>query len=301
MKIKQYINERPKLKKALKITAVIGAIFSIGLNVLIFGALAVSCSNNVIYNVVEKQSNNTKSLGHITNSSDNELYSYAQGDLATSEALLGILDYFVQLDSNFDKYGTGASVEHTLTIKTYLVLTQSTFSTYVTNNRLYSTAFNSVGNSSDYGDHIKIKWQYVSYMQAWNVSFIIYFGTSTYISYGYDYARGVVNTPYISMSNTNYVVTTNGSDNPIYYFAKYDTRSADFYKQGFDAGYNEGYVAGNNDGSGNFNAFNLISNAFTSIASILNIQILPGVTLAVLIFTPLIVVLVVVVVRMFKG
>lgn len=79
----------------------------------------------------------------------------------------------------------------------------------------------------------------------------------------------------------------------------YETGYSNGYLTGKTEGYNEGY----DDGSIGLtnNPFNLLGNAFEGLASILDIQILPHLSLGVLIFTPLIVSIVIVVVKMIKG
>lgn len=71
------------------------------------------------------------------------------------------------------------------------------------------------------------------------------------------------------------------------------------YENGKTAGYDEGYQVGSTGMTSN--PFNLIRNAFDSIAGILNIQVLPNLTLGVLIFTPIIVVIIIVVVKFLRG
>lgn len=74
------------------------------------------------------------------------------------------------------------------------------------------------------------------------------------------------------------------------------------YQTGLAYGYQQGYEQGSADNNGlSTNPFDLISNAFSSLASILNITILPHLTLGVLIFTPLIFGILIVLFRMIKG
>lgn len=71
------------------------------------------------------------------------------------------------------------------------------------------------------------------------------------------------------------------------------------YVNGYEAGYNEGYQSGNTGTSNN--PFNLIRNAFDAVASFLDIQILPGLNIGVLLFAPLIITIIIVLVKMFRG
>lgn len=79
----------------------------------------------------------------------------------------------------------------------------------------------------------------------------------------------------------------------------YSTGYADGLANGYNVGYNDGYTTGSTGLS--TNPFNLVSNAFDSIASLLNIEILPFLTLGTLIFVPLIVLILIVLFKMFKG
>lgn len=73
----------------------------------------------------------------------------------------------------------------------------------------------------------------------------------------------------------------------------------DGYNTGETAGYNQGYSEGSTGMSSN--PFKLIANAFDAVASILNIQVLPNLTLGVIIFTPIIVIIILVVVKFIRG
>lgn len=104
------------------------------------------------------------------------------------------------------------------------------------------------------------------------------------------------------------VLKNNDDYNLLYRFMSSDENKA--YRDGFDNGnlhgYSEGYRAGYDNGvivgqSGGNNPFDLIKSAFSAIASILNVQLMPGLTLSTLLFTPLIIVVVIVIVKMFRG
>lgn len=71
------------------------------------------------------------------------------------------------------------------------------------------------------------------------------------------------------------------------------------YVEGKQIGYDEGYAVGSTGVSNN--PFQLISNAFSSLANILNIQLIPGLTLGVIFFAPITITLIIVIVRMFRG
>lgn len=79
------------------------------------------------------------------------------------------------------------------------------------------------------------------------------------------------------------------------------------YNSGYSTGYNSGYQTGYQEGQAapsdqrQNSVFDLLTGAFNAIAGILNINILPGLTLGVLLFTPVIVTIIIVVVKMIKG
>jgi len=75
------------------------------------------------------------------------------------------------------------------------------------------------------------------------------------------------------------------------------------YNAGYNAGLRAGYDAGYVKGSSGVetNAFTAISQAFEAVSNILSIQVLPNLPLWVLVFTPLIIAVVIVVVKLIKG
>jgi hypothetical protein len=87
----------------------------------------------------------------------------------------------------------------------------------------------------------------------------------------------------------------------------YVSGQADGYSSGYTNGYNEGDTAGYNRGytegaqHNEANIFSIIQQGFSSITSLFNIQIFPGITLATLFFIPMIVVIVIALMHIFKG
>lgn len=311
MKIKEYINARPRLKKALRLIAVIGAIFSIGLNILIFTSLAVSCSQEKDNDVNVRQQV-TPPVKNFYNQSN---YVY----LGSSE--FGTYEYFNHMLSNLANYeyfyNTTYTINDFLNGQTIFIRPPSNssfvFGTLTNGNYVlwdYVTGINlHLDRSDSYKDVMSYKFYWDSDTR-WVEVKAYYIYSST------DKAYCVAN-----------MVTYNRNDmvDPETYVYRYDTTSSlksvfpsDFttftYDQGYQAGkeagydlghergYYDGYSAGEVAGqSGSFNPLDMVRNSFRAIADILNIQLLPNLTLATLIFTPLIIVMVIAIVRMFKG
>jgi len=84
------------------------------------------------------------------------------------------------------------------------------------------------------------------------------------------------------------------------------TSYQDAYNNGVGAGYSQGYdvgyQAGINAGTGSTdNMFTIIMRGFSAVSSLLNITIMPGLTLGTLLFLPLAIVVVIAVFHLFKG
>ena len=77
----------------------------------------------------------------------------------------------------------------------------------------------------------------------------------------------------------------------------------DSYHKGYEIGKQEGYNIGYVEGSRGIesNAFTVIGQAFEAVSNIFSIEVLPSLPLWILVFTPLIIAVVIVVVKLIKG
>lgn len=75
------------------------------------------------------------------------------------------------------------------------------------------------------------------------------------------------------------------------------------YTNGTRDGYNEGYEVGRNENiaNKNYNAFTLVSSAFSSLGKLLNVEIYNGLTIGVIVCIPIIFCVVLFVIKMIKG
>lgn len=312
-KIKEYFNNKPRLKKTLKVLAVIGVIFSVGFNILIIGV--ASCHNNnkeaqaqeinipLVTTPVTKNFYNQSNYVYL-GASEFGTYTYFSHFLG----VLNNYSYFYNTTYTISDFLNGESI----------FIRPSNNSAFV-----FGTMDNGSFTSWDYCSGILFTLDRSnSYKDVMSYKF--------YWDYDNRYVE-VKGTYLYSDTTKSYCVSNivtynaNNLDNYWNYVYRYDTTStlktilpSDFstftYEQGFEKGkvfgneqgYNIGYSDGYSTGvvvgqSGGNNPFDLIKSAFGSIVQVLNIQILPGLTIATLVFTPLIITIIIVIVKMFKG
>jgi hypothetical protein len=70
------------------------------------------------------------------------------------------------------------------------------------------------------------------------------------------------------------------------------------YEQGYETGFEDGFNELNNTASG---LFQILGSAFTSVGSIFNIMILPGITIGMLVFVPIIFALLLFIIKILRG
>lgn len=316
-RIKEYINKYPKLKRVAKILGVVAIVFSFLFNALIIGSLIINAnkpsdSNKVLaYGDYQPK---TKEVVTI----DNDLF--VEGTLSLSDDLAFWRRYCHYLSGTSpNDFYWGYTMSSTDQSNTY------TYNTNVTGLR-YTT------NIQDILDNGWDNWDDPNLIVINSLTFSIYRGANT----DYNYRTITLNLANSQVRNviilefdnglftgdfTSGVANNNASDYRLYYdgfvFANYTTFYSawryttgdywDGYYAGEEYGYQQGYYYGKSDGyqegldSQPTGAFNLITTAFNSIASILNIDILPNLSLGLLVFLPVVIVVIIVVVKMIRG
>lgn len=297
-KVKEYINNKPKLKKTLKILAVIGVIFSVSFNILIIGV--ASCSNSKVADAIDEPLVTTPvSKGAIN--VGNGYYDVGFGELGgdvfvtkfienlkgydyvwwsnttTENFLLGTpvtLDLNNYYDAQAGDYGDGTFTRYMYVEKVYLHYDASLdYQTIFTIGFYYGGGWR----------YIKTSMQYIDIYKTQNIS-----NLQTYLG----------STPYFFESTCIRFYVTDWQT--LIPFEAFDINN---YNLGYENGYNYGYSKGYNEGIRSYNTdvFTLIGNAFSAVDGILSIQVLPHLQLWVLIFAPIIVSVIIVVVKMIKG
>lgn len=75
----------------------------------------------------------------------------------------------------------------------------------------------------------------------------------------------------------------------------------DIYNNGYNEGYSAGYAVGNDSSSALSNVFGLLSKAFTSIGGFLSFEVLPNISVGLLLFIPVVVSLIIFVIKLIAG
>lgn len=305
-KIKDYIHNHPKLKTTLKVLATIGVIFSVGFNILIIGV--ASCSNTHVEKTINEPTKLTKEtkLAYDYNGSTfiglSELVSY---------------DYFARFIDNLKNfefvYNTGVKVENFLLGQSVTINTNSDFwlvDLYADGDGVDSTSPITQINIDLDNDYDKATF------------FKFTFATQSYgpieLS-GYYYFTDVTKTQFLY--NTFMVRVNSGSDihwdrtclafaiNSYKSLLPQGTIASNYltgYSEGYSVGEHDGYEEGYQDGitayeGGQNSPFGLIRSAFQSVADILDIQILPNLSIGLILFAPVILAVIIVLFRMIRG
>lgn len=304
-KIIDYINQHPKLKTSLKVLATIGVIFSVGFNILIIGV--ASCGNTHVEKTIDEP---TK--GKETKSA----YDY-NGSTFIGLSELVSYDYFARFIDNLKNYefvyNTGVTVEN-------FILGQSV--TINTNNNFWLVDLRSDGDGIDSTSTIsQINIDLDNSLDK-ATFFKFTFATQNYgpieLS-GYYYFTDITKTQFLY--NTFMVRVNTGSqikwDRTCLAFGINDYKSLlpqgtiasnylTGYSEGFAVGEHEGYEEGYQDGitayeGGQNSPFGLVRSAFQSVADILDIQILPNLSIGLILFAPVILAVIIVLFRMIRG
>ena len=321
-RLKEYIDKHPKLKKIAKIFAVIAIVFSFLFNALIIGSLIINAN---------KSNNNTRALVYddIAMPVKNEIQKqynvyYSFGDF--SSPLFAEDTFTLLTDPNMTNIGlTGYSSSDFLS---------GTLIT-ISNPEIVWCTLNSDGESfTQYNthvfDYVQIQYDTSKNYPVYSINLKMHVNSSNFY-FNFRYGRYSIYDNDNNLTYSNWSSACSGFDETYYAvymsFAKTNqfnwlgTGNAvfnDYYNQGYNDGYNLGYGYGYDTGEdygydqgyydglqsaeqGETTMFSLISQAFNAVASILDIQVLPNLSLGLLIFTPLIVTIIIVVVKMVKG
>lgn len=332
MKIKTFINEKPRLKKALKIIATSVTIFFAAFGVVCSGLLVGSCANQKTKQVVATTPiYNEAPIKEAFTFTAYDVYGTAE--LGSVEAIEHYLSYMSLLgvdvlslsstythiftlngdawftdDLNMTPSNIGGDAQRYMTIQTIRLVCQAVVTNDVNSTRQWiNLEFVNTTNSSDF--------VCFNFCRIWNSKM-----GGTYTWYNLGIYRNTNGTRSVATTHGLALVVTNqgtlGSSlrqflpwaiNSNYDFTTGRNIGYNYgYQNGLSRGYNNGYQAGYEAGVSSVtgttsNPFDLIANAFDSIAGILDIQILPGLNLGVLIFAPLVVTIIVIIVKMFRG
>jgi hypothetical protein len=101
-------------------------------------------------------------------------------------------------------------------------------------------------------------------------------------------------------SFTNTIIDMASTSNAIYFDAWYleNLGTSSSYQEGYDNGYDDGLEGYNESNQG---LFDLMSSLFGAIGSIFSIYILPGITIGMLVFVPLIFTLLIFIIKILRG
>lgn len=330
-KLKEYINNKPRLRKCLKIGELVLSLWGVILTIILSIGLAMASSKasaNQISNI-----NKGKSPQEAISFTNYDIYS--SNEIISQNNLINYIDWVYRADG-IDLYGITSNYERALTLggNGYFVqsqnLTSSNIGTnsvrYMTLQRVVLKAFPKVVYDTNRNSQ-KFQLDFVSTTNSNQhlelVYFKVYNGTlgtiATWLTTGLYYYN--VNSELSAYRSDLSLVIENPLDTDIAWSRQFfnfyglgTDITADNYTNGYNAGYSRGesqgyqngYNVGYDEGRASAqgivnNPFDLLGNAFMAVASILDIRVLPGLSLGVLIFTPLVVTIIVVVVKMIKG
>lgn len=319
-KLLNKLREKPKLYKCLKILGIVGACLSLIFNAVIIGSAIAynSYGSDNDKNVSNVATTPIKGLVNINDTA------YIEG--AMNLALLSAWqDYSVILFGEENNFATGYTsnvpigTNATLTYNvpsddnigyiadiTYFlnngwtgwsdsnVIPISSIAFYVERNNTYFNLYQITINLNRPTTPSQYNTRTYFFREYYNGSLQVgSFNNGLEISLGDNgninlYAEGFVYSRYSSFYNS---------------YGAGDVSYNSGYEAGVRVGYNNGYSVGYQDGLDNnpTNVFDMLASAFNSIASVLNIELLPNLPLGMLIFTPVIVTIIIVVVKMIKG
>lgn len=317
-RIKDYFNKHPKLKRVAKILGVVAIVFSFLFNALVVGALIVSNLDNNKQVLAYGNYNITKRVVE-NDISNNEKYRfYSINDLTSYDVMTNMYNYDRQHGNFFETSPHHFTVIFNNTNANYIVDGGDTahydYTGFELKYRIYGCTFaweespNRIVMKADFTIVSLSNTTDIGHFQVDNVRYkfngVLNQSTCSYFHDTHDVGLQLL------LNSSFYIRCLQTSQNyNLYDFFGYgnlpDTQNAydlgwqGGYSTGYNTGYNEGYQTGSTGMS--TNPFNLIRNAFTAIADILNIHVLPNLTLGVLIFTPIIVAIIIVVVRFIRG
>lgn len=316
-RILEYINNHPKLKRFSKILVIVAILFSFLFNALIIGSLIINANNHQDYTQeLSYMDNNTSKKAYITS---NYEYYFFTGDILTTNFLEGFYQEYQKLHDPEENFAD---------------ITQWVYSSVGANWTYFFNGSNQAVQPLGYllpfnaVDYYNASTFYNSYYEVYSVKFTL----TAKDNYTLDNGLRMTGCKLTINFNNADLVSLSTHEIRIYYYfdssnnikfyssMAYTPSSAEVFlvnsnigntilksmvtgnSLAYDLGYAEGYKVGTSDiALQNDGVFGLLAQAFNSVANIFNITILPGFTIGTLIAIPLIVMVIIVLFKMFRG
>lgn len=318
-KLKEKIKAKPKLYKTLKVVKIL---FNVGAYLIaLFTILTLSiggCSNSNNASNIENREAIVKKVNiedYYVNIGVSEIVSYYfyQAHLLRIEQLQRSGALYMNMPHN-----TGDTA---ITIDNYLN-NHATWSVTLPVDIFYLDNVDTNGLVVDRQSITKLEVTITHYDLSDIFTFRFYLGSYGFVCNGFYYYSDSTKQN-VTFNNVEYNYNGTGLSNCARYIVRYKkdqnllrplpqdnyifTNFIDAYNggynYGYDIGYNEGYNAGYTAGStgASANPFDLLKKAFEGVASVLNINIIPGLSVGVFVFVPLAVVVIIAVFKLFRG